>query len=141
MFVPSISTIQFHSIFFFNFLNPPNYSIFLNFPNPYTCSLNLNHSYHFKISKIKLFLHHFFKLFSNHPKSFLNYFFHPNGQNAHPKQGVIIFLSTRCIAFAGGANWMWRTYCYTRTIIYVGGGDSDWKLQETQSMKILIWQS
>ena len=73
-----------HSIFF-NFSNILNYSIpfhffstiFFNFPNPYTISLNLNHSYHLEISKVKSFLHHFYKLLSNHYKSFSNYFFHP----------------------------------------------------------------
>ena len=89
MFVFPISPIPFHSIFF-NFSNPLNYSIpfhflsttFFNFPNPYTISLNLNHSYYLKISKVKSFLHHFYKPFSNNSKPFLKPFFpshfHPN---------------------------------------------------------------
>ena len=50
-FAPPISTIPFYSIFFS--------TIFFNFPNPCTISLNLNHSYYLKISKVKPFLHHF----------------------------------------------------------------------------------
>ena len=85
LFVSPISLIPFHSIFF-NFSNPSNYYIpfhffsttFFNFPNPYTISLNLNHSYYFKINKVKSFLHHFYKPFSNNSKSFFPSHFHPN---------------------------------------------------------------
>ena len=63
---------------FFNFSNLANYfisfhifsTIFFNFPNPYTISLNLNHLYHLEINKIKSFLHYFYKLFSNYSKLF-----------------------------------------------------------------------
>ena len=80
-FLPLHSIPFFH---FFNFSNPSNYSIpfyffstiFFNFPNPYTISLNLNHSYYLKISKVKPFLHHFYKPFSNYSKPFSNSFFH-----------------------------------------------------------------
>ena len=54
-----------HSILFqtIQLSNPTNHSIpfhffstlFFNFPNPYTISLNLNHLYHLKIRKVKLF--------------------------------------------------------------------------------------
>ena len=83
----------YHSIpffhFFFNFPNPSNHSIsfyffqlfFFNFPNPYIISLNLNHSYYFEISKVKQFLHHFYKPFSNHSKLFSNHFLHPKKWN------------------------------------------------------------
>ena len=89
--------LPFHSISIFHFFNYSipfhffsNYSIpfyffstiFFNFPNPYTISLNLNHSYHLEISKVKPFLHHFYKPFSNYSKPFLKPFFpshfHPN---------------------------------------------------------------
>ena len=53
--------IPFHFIFF------P--TIFFNFSNLYTISLNLYHSYHFEIRKVKLFLHHF--------QTISNHFFHP----------------------------------------------------------------
>ena len=66
----------FHSIPFFS-------TIFFNFPNSYTISLNLNHSYYLKISKVKPFLHHFSKLFSNHSNYFLNHFL--NYFSNHPK--------------------------------------------------------
>ena len=83
LFAPPISTIPFHSIvlFFSTFLILQTilfHYIFFNFLNPYTIFLNLSHSYHLKISKVKQFLHYFSKLFSNHFKSFSNYFFHPN---------------------------------------------------------------
>ena len=57
------------------FSNPLNRSfffstIFFNFPNPYTISLNLNHLYHLEICKVKPFSKLFFKLFS---KPFSNY--------------------------------------------------------------------
>ena len=63
-----------HSILFFHFFqsSKPFYSIpifstiFFNFLNPYTISLNLNHLYHLEICKVKLFFKPFFKLFSNH---------------------------------------------------------------------------
>ena len=61
-----LQIILFHSIFFS--------TIFFNFLNPYTISLNLNHSYHLEISKVKPFLHHFFKPFF----TISNHFFHPN---------------------------------------------------------------
>ena len=75
--------IPFPFFIFFNFSNPSNYSIpfhffstiFFNFSNPYTISLNLNHSHYLKISKVKPFLHHFYKSFSNHSKPFSNSFF------------------------------------------------------------------
>ena len=41
-------------------------TIFFNFPNPYTISLNLNHLYHLEIHKVKLFSKLFFKPFSNY---------------------------------------------------------------------------
>ena len=71
-------SIPFSFFIFFNFLNPSNYSIpfyffstvFFNFSNSYTISLNLNHSYHLEISKVKPFLHHFYKPF----QIFLNHF-------------------------------------------------------------------
>ena len=74
----------FHSILFFHFFQsfkpfhsiPIFSTIFFNFPNPYTISLNLNHSYHLEISKVKPFLHHFYKPFSNYSKSFSNSFFY-----------------------------------------------------------------
>ena len=64
-----LQTIPFHSIFFQPF--------FFNFPNPYTISLNLNHSYQLEIRKVKQFLHHFYKSFSNYYKPFSNHFFPP----------------------------------------------------------------
>ena len=53
----------FHSIPFFHFFQSSKlfYSIslfstiFFNFPNPYTISLNFNHLYHLKICKVKPF--------------------------------------------------------------------------------------
>ena len=60
----------FHPFYFFTFFNPSNHSIplfstiFFNFPNPYTISLNLNHLYHLKIWKVKPFSKLFFKPFS-----------------------------------------------------------------------------
>ena len=54
------SSKPFHSILFFS-------TIFFNFPNPYTISLNLNHLYHLEICKVKLFSKPFFKLFFNLP--------------------------------------------------------------------------
>ena len=76
-------TIPFHFIFFLPF--------FFNFPNPYTISLNLNHSYHLEISKVKPFLHHFYKPFSNYSKPFLKPFFpshfHPNKWDGMAKMG------------------------------------------------------
>ena len=86
LFALPILLIPLHSIFsfFFNFPNPLNHSIpfyffstiFFNFPNPYAISLNLNNSYHLEINKVKPFLQHFYKPFSNYSKSFSNYFFH-----------------------------------------------------------------
>ena len=82
-------SISFPFFIFFNYSIPfyffSNYSIsfhffsiiFFNFPNPYIISLNLNHLYHLKICKVKPFLHHFSKSFSNHSKLFSNHFFHP----------------------------------------------------------------
>ena len=84
-----LQTIPFHSIFFQPF--------FFNFPNPYTISLNLNHSYHLEISKVKPFLHHFYKPFPNYSKPFLKPFFpshfHPNkwdrmAKMAKPNKGL-----------------------------------------------------
>ena len=100
LFVSPISPIPFHSIPIFHFFQLFKsfklfYSIpfFFNFPNPYTISLNLNHSYYLKISKVKPFLHHFYKSFSNYSKLFSNYFFPShllgwNGQNDQTKQRV-----------------------------------------------------
>ena len=75
----------FFHFFFLNFPNPLNHSIpfyffstiFSNFSNPYTISLNLNHSYHLEISKVKPFLHHFSKSFLNHYKPFQTIFYIP----------------------------------------------------------------
>ena len=74
-----LQTISFHSIFFFNF------------SNPYIISLNLNHSYHLEIRKIKSFLYYFskpFQIISNH-------FFHPKnwdrmGKMVTPNKGLIL---------------------------------------------------
>ena len=92
MFEKTIPPIPFHFILFqiIQLSNLTNHSIplyffstiFFNFPNPYTISLNLNHSYHLEINKVKPFLHHFYKPFSNYSKPFLKPFFpshfHPN---------------------------------------------------------------
>ena len=86
---------SFHSILFFYFFqsSKPFHSIsifstiFFNFLNPYTISLNLNHSYYLEISKVKPFLHHFSKIFSNHSN-------HPNkwdgmGKMPTPNKGSL----------------------------------------------------
>ena len=64
--------IPFHSIPFFHYFQsskpfhsiPLFSTIFFNFPNPYTISLNLNHLYHLEICKVKPFSKLFFKPFS-----------------------------------------------------------------------------
>ena len=63
---------SFHSILFFHLFQsskqfhfiPLFSTIFFNFPNPYTISLNLNHLYHLEICKVKPFFKSFFKPFS-----------------------------------------------------------------------------
>ena len=117
MFGLYISLIPFHYIFLFfsTFLIlqtiPFHFFsiIFFNFPNPYTISLNLNHSYHLEISKIKSFLHHFSKLFSNH-------FFHPNkwdGMGKMPTPNKGLFCNNRkndaltvCLVFYRTRMWL-----------------------------------
>ena len=106
---------SFYFFIFFNFFNFLNYfisyhffsTIFFNFSNLYILSLNFNYSYHLEISKVKLFLHHFSKQFSNNSKSFSNYFYHPNkwdgmGKMPSPNKGlphVWANRSTRLITF------------------------------------------
>ena len=88
MFGPPIPPISFHFIFsLFSILqNITFYSTFFNhffnFPNPHTISLNLNHLYHLKICKIKLFFKPFFKLF------FKPFKMVKNDQNNFPKRMV-----------------------------------------------------
>ena len=76
MFGKTIPPIPFHSILFqtIQLSNLTNHSIpfhffstiFFNFPNPYTISLNLNHLYHLEIHKIKPFNIFFFQTIPNH---------------------------------------------------------------------------
>ena len=81
---------SFHSILFFHFFQssklfhyiPLFSTIFFNFPNPYTISLNLNHLYHLEICKVKLFSKSFFKPFSTIFKPFRMV---KNGWNGFPK--------------------------------------------------------
>ena len=69
-------TISLHSIFSFfsTFLILQTIPLFFNFPNPYTISLNLNHSYHLEISKVKPFLHYFSKPIFTIPNHFQTIF-------------------------------------------------------------------
>ena len=75
-----LQTIPFHSIFFS--------TIFFNFSNPYTISLNLNHLYHLEIHKVKPFNIFFFQTIFKpfFPSQRIEW----DGQNGLPKHMVRI---------------------------------------------------
>ena len=81
-----LSNLTNHSIPFHFFL-----TIFFNFSNPYTISLNLNHLYHLEIHKVKPFNIFFF---SNHSKPFFpSQRMEWDGQNGLPKHMVDLMQS------------------------------------------------